>query len=121
MCYTAGFPGSGSCTAGLLSWGSCTAGLLEGNCTVGFLGGGSSTAGERGLDSSTYRVTLNALVSMVEGSLVSSRVSGKQQRVINDQITASNWSLTKQKFARVPANDRNKILRYVDSQGLFCF
>ena len=32
-----------------------------------------------------------------------------QQRVINDQITASNWSLTKQKFACMPADDRNKI------------
>ena len=68
-------------TAGLLSWGSCTAGLLEANCTVGLLGGGSSTAGERGLDSSTYRVALNALVSMVERSLVSSGVSGTSCRI----------------------------------------
>ena len=76
MCYTAGFPGSGSCTAGLLSWGSCTAGLLEGNCTVGLLGGGSSMAGEQGQDSSTYRVALHALLLVVERSLVSSGVSG---------------------------------------------
>ena len=57
------------------------AGLLEGNCTVGLLGGGSSTAGERGLDSSTYRVALNTLVSMVERSLVSSGVSSISCRI----------------------------------------
>ena len=78
---TAGLLDGGSCTAGLLGRGSCTAGLLEGNCTAGLLGGGSSTAGEQGLDSSTYRVALNALVSMVERSLVSSRVSGISCRI----------------------------------------
>lgn len=68
--------------AGLLGGGSCTAGLLgRGSCTAGSLGRGSSTAGERGQDSSTNRVALNALVSMVERSLVSSGVSGISCRI----------------------------------------
>jgi len=77
---TAGLLSGGSCMAGLLGGGSCTAGLLEGNCTAGLLGG-SFTAGELEQDSSTYRVSLNALVSMVERSLVSSGVSGISCRI----------------------------------------
>jgi len=49
------------------------------------------------------------------------RVLLPQQRVIDDQITASNWSLTKQKFARVPADDRNKIALCQQSEFILLF